>query len=192
MLSQEADDPATTTGKEPSQAMDSEDLFDPPADYDAHSVFDMFSGDLHRLRIGERPTLTIDKVSPMFSPEYPLSEHLTLPVDELTTPHSEHLKSPVDDSLHLGSKMLTNPLMSDVGMTWSCLVGCHYLTRMRRRRARLYGRCRPHLIWTACYAMPSPVSHLDPSSVYTSPYVTMSPPFPLLSSSKAKSTATGT
>jgi hypothetical protein len=106
----------------------------------------MFSGDLHRLRIGERPTLTIDKASPMFSPEY-----LTSPVDDsalLTTPH-------------LGSEMLTSPLLSDVGDDMELFGGMSFFDSYAEKES-------------------APVR------------LTMSPSFPLLSSSKAKSTATAT
>jgi hypothetical protein len=182
MLTQEADDPATTTGEEQSQAMDSVDPFDPPADYAAQSMFGTFSGDLHRLRIGERPTLTIDKDSPMSSPEYHLSEYLTSPVDD----------SPLLTTPHFGSEMLTSPLLSDVGDDMELFGGISFFDSYAEMESAPVRSRWPTLDMDNLYAMPSPVSPcLDPSSVYTSPQVTMSPSSPLLSSSKPKSTATG-
>jgi len=160
MLSQKSDDPAMTAADKSSPDMDSVDLFDPPADYAAQSVFEMFSA------------------SPMFSPEYPLSEYLTSPVDD----------SPLLTTPHLGSEMLTSPLLSDVGDDMELFGGMSFFDSYAEKES---APTLPTLDMDNLYAMPSPVSPcLDPSSVYTSPQVTMSPSFPF--SSKPKSTATGT
>lgn len=149
-----------TAADKSSPDMDSVDLFDPPADYAAQSVFDMFSA------------------SPMFSPEYPLSEYLTSPVDD----------SPLLTTPHLGSEMLTSPLLSDVGDDMELFGGMSFFDSYAEKES---APTLPTLDMDNLYAMPSPVSPcLDPSSVYTSPQVTMSPSFPF--SSKPKSTATGT
>jgi Basic region leucine zipper len=183
MLSQKSDDPAMSAADKPSTDMDSVDLFDPAADYAAQSVFEMFSGKIYRVLNGERPTLTIDKASPMFSPEYPMSEYLTSPVDD----------SPLLTTPHLGSEMLTSPLLSDVGDDMELFGGMSFFDSYAEKESAPVRSTLAALDMDNLYAMPSPVSPcLDPSSVYTSPQVTMSPSFPLLSSSKPKSSATGT
>jgi hypothetical protein len=88
MLAQKSDD--KLFGEAPSSMTEPTDAFDSPVDQAAQSVYDCVAA------------------SPWFSPDYPMSEFLTSPVDD----------SPFDDMLptpHLSSDMLTSPLLNDGG-----------------------------------------------------------------------------
>lgn len=179
MLSQNPDDSQFTT-ENSSPIMDSVDSFDPPADQAAQSVYDFL------------------QASPLFSPDYPMSEYLTSPVDDspqddmLTTPHlGSDIITP-----HLENDMLTSPYLSDAGDSFDMnLFGGLPLYEPFLQKdppsAVLPGNA---LDLDDLYSITSPVTpSLNISSVFPSPQTPASPAFvPSRTVVQRKSAATGT
>jgi hypothetical protein len=193
MLSQNPGDNPMTENSSP--IMDSVDSFDPPTDLAAQSVYDFLSGDSDYLwlcyghTLTHRASVVSCTASPLFSPDYPMSEYLTSPVDD--SPQDDMLTTP-----HLGSEMLTSPLLTDNGDSFDMdLFGGPSLYESFIQKDTPSAFLPDHgLDLDSLYSMASPVTpSLNPSSVYPSPHVSTSPSFPPPSSTtRRKSSATGT
>jgi len=193
MLSQQHDDTLTS---ETSPIMDSLDSFDPPADQAAQSVYDFLSGDFLSSRLCSGPTLTHSASDPssgtasplLFSPDYPMSEYLTSPVDD--SPQEDMLTTP-----HLGSEMLTSPLLTDTSDSFDMDLFGGYplyepLIQKDSSPTVLSGNV---LDLDSLYSMSPVTPALNPASLYTSPHLPTSPSFHDMSTTaRRKSSATGT
>jgi hypothetical protein len=193
MLSQQPDDTLTS---ETSPIMDSLHSFDPPADQAAQSVYEFLSGDFQSSRLCSEPTLTQSASDPssgtasplLFSPDYPMSEYLTSPVDD--SPQEDMLTTP-----HLGSEMLTSPLLTDTSDSFDMdLFGglplYEPLIQKDPSPTVLPGNV---LDLDSLYSMSPVTPALNPASLYTSPHMPTSPSFHDMSSTtRRKSAATGT
>jgi hypothetical protein len=168
MLSQKPDESLASEATSP--VADPVDYFESGMDFQAaHELFDLFSG------------------SP-FSPDYPMSEFLTSPADD----------SPLDDMLttpHLGSDMLTSPLLTDTGDTaeMDLFGGLSLVESTIQKEPASAVMPNSGFDFDTLYAMPSPITpSLNPNSVYASPHVPTSPFPPPQSTTRRKSLATGT
>jgi hypothetical protein len=172
MLSQKPDESPLAESTSP--VMDSPaDYFEPGTDFQAaHELYELFSA------------------SP-FSPDYPMSEFLTSPADD----------SPLDDMLttpHLGSDMLTSPLLTDTGdaAEMDLFGGLSLFETSPIQKEPVAPIMPTGFDLDTLYPMPSPVTpSLNPNSVYASPHLPTSLPFPppqSQQSTRRKSSATGT
>jgi len=175
MLSQKPEDSPASESTSP--VLDSAaDYFEPGTDFQvAHELYELFSASPFS------PDYTI-------SPDYPMSEFLTSPADD----------SPLDDMLttpHLGSDMLTSPLLTDTGDAADMdLFGGLSLFEPSIQKELAAPIMPTNFDLDNLYAMPSPVTpSLNPNSVYASPHIPTSLPFPPpQSTTRRKSSATGT
>jgi hypothetical protein len=172
MLAHKSDDNLLSEATSP--MMELTDAFDSPVDQAAQHVYDCVAA------------------SPWFSPDYPMSEFLTSPVDD----------SPFDDMLptpHLSSDMLTSPLLNDGGNDFELDLfgGVHNYGDYIQKELPSSILPANGLDLDNMYPMsPTTTPALNPTALYHSPQTPTSPSFapsPSASvSGRRKSVATGT